>query len=56
MLQKLRDQTQGVGFKILVGVLIFVLAVFGFGAFNLFFTGEPEVASERGGHRPGARR
>ena len=48
MLQKLRDQTQGIGFKILVGALIFVLAIFGFGAFNLFVTGEPEVASVNG--------
>jgi peptidyl-prolyl cis-trans isomerase D len=48
MLQKLRDQTQGFGFKVLVGVLIFVLAIFGFGAFNLFVTGEQEVASVNG--------
>jgi peptidyl-prolyl cis-trans isomerase D len=48
MLQKLRDQTQGFGFKVLVGVLIFVLAIFGFGAFNLFVTGEPDVATVNG--------
>ena len=36
MLQKLRDQTQSLGFKILVAVIIFVLAIFGFGAFNCF--------------------
>lgn len=45
MLQKLRDQTQSLAFKVLVAILVFVLAVFGFGAFNLFITGEPEVAS-----------
>lgn len=48
MLQKLRDQTQSLGFKILVAIIVFVLAVFGFGAFNLFVTGEPEVASVNG--------
>lgn len=48
MLQKMRDQTQSTAFKVLVGVIIFVLAVFGFGAFNLFVTGEPEVASVNG--------
>ena len=48
MLQKLRDQTQSLFFKIIVGVLVFVLAVFGFGAFNLFTTGEPQIASVNG--------
>lgn len=44
MLQKLRDQTQGTGFKILVGAIIVVLTLFGFGATNLFLGGDPEVA------------
>ena len=44
MLQKLRDQTQGTGFKILVGAIIVVLTLFGFGATNLFLAGDPEVA------------
>ena len=48
MLQKLRDQTQNTAFKILVGIIVFVLAVFGFGAFNLFLTTDPEVASVNG--------
>lgn len=48
MLQKMRDQTQSLGFKVLVGIIVFVLAVFGFGAFNLFVTGDPEVASVNG--------
>ncbi len=48
MLQKLRDQTKNTGFKILVGIIVFVLAVFGFGAFNLFLTTDPEVASVNG--------
>ena len=45
MLQKMRDQTQSLGFKILVGAIVFVLAVFGFGTFNLFVDADPEVAS-----------
>jgi peptidyl-prolyl cis-trans isomerase D len=44
MLQKLRDQTQGTGFKILVGAIIVVLTLFGFGATNLFMGGDPELA------------
>ena len=32
----------------LVGIIVFVLAVFGFGAFNLFVGGDPEVASVNG--------
>lgn len=48
MMQKLRDQTQGFGFKLLAGVIIFVLAIFGFGAFNLFLDSDPEVASVNG--------
>ncbi|MEQ8860188.1 MAG: SurA N-terminal domain-containing protein [Pseudomonadales bacterium] len=48
MLQKMRDQTQSLAFKVLVGIIVFVLAVFGFGAFNLFVTGDPEVASVNG--------
>lgn len=48
MLQKLRDQTQSLFFKVLVGAIIFVLAIFGFGAFNLFLTTDPTVASVNG--------
>ncbi len=44
MLQKMRDQTQSLAFKVLVGIIVFVLAVFGFGAFNLFATGDPDLA------------
>ncbi|MFP6835015.1 MAG: SurA N-terminal domain-containing protein [Pseudomonadales bacterium] len=47
-MQKLRDQTQGFGFKLLAGVIIFVLAIFGFGAFNLFLNSDPEIASVDG--------
>ena len=45
MLQKMRDNTQSIGFKIIVGLLIFVLAVFGFGTFDLFASNDVEVAS-----------
>ncbi len=48
MLQKMRDNTQSIGFKILVGLIIFVLAVFGFGTFDLFANNDPEVASVGG--------
>lgn len=47
MLQKLRDQTQGTTFKIIVGVLVFALAFLGFGSF-LVTPGEPEIASVNG--------
>lgn len=48
MLQKLRDQTQSLGFKVIVAVLVFALAFFGFGAFNVFAPGDPTVASVNG--------
>ncbi len=48
MLQRLRDRTQSLGFKIVIGVLVFALAFFGFGAFNVFAPGDPEVASVNG--------
>lgn len=48
MLQKMRERTQGLGFKLIVGLLIVVLAVFGFGGFNLFANNDPQVASVNG--------
>ena len=48
MLQKLRDQTQSFGFKLMAGTIIFVLAIFGFGAFNLFLNPDPQIASVNG--------
>ena len=48
MLQKLRDQTQSAGFKVIVAVLVFALAFFGFGAFNIFAPGDPTVANVNG--------
>ena len=44
MLQKLRDQTQSTGFKVLAGAIIVVLTLFGFGATNLFMGTDPELA------------
>jgi peptidyl-prolyl cis-trans isomerase D len=44
MLEKMRAQSQSFAFKVLLGILVFVLAVFGFGAFNLFSTGDPDLA------------
>ncbi|MEM1437208.1 MAG: SurA N-terminal domain-containing protein [Pseudomonadota bacterium] len=48
MLQRVREQTQGLGFKIIVGILVVVLAVFGFGGFNLFAPTDPTVATING--------
>lgn len=48
MLQRMRDGAQSMGAKILVGIIAFVLTVFGFGAFNLFAVGEPVAATVNG--------
>ena len=48
MLQKMRAGAQGMLAKVLVGVIVFVLAVFGFGAFDLFSTSEPVAATVNG--------
>ena len=45
MLQKMRDGAQGLGAKIIVGIICFVLVVFGFGAFNFLAENEPRAAS-----------
>ena len=45
MLQKMREGAQGLGAKIIVGIICFVLVVFGFGAFNFFAGNEPRAAS-----------
>ena len=45
MLQKMRDNAQGLAARVLVGIIVFVLAVFGFGAFNFFAPGEPVAAT-----------
>ncbi|MEM9742619.1 MAG: SurA N-terminal domain-containing protein [Pseudomonadota bacterium] len=48
MLEQFRQGTQGIGFKIIVGLLVVVLAVFGFGGFNLFAPTDPSVATING--------
>ena len=41
----MRDGAQGLWAKIIVGIICFVLVVFGFGAFNFFAENEPRAAS-----------
>ena len=48
MLQRMRDGAQSMGAKIMVGIIAFVLTVFGFGAFNLFAVGEPVAITVNG--------
>lgn len=48
VLQKMRAGAQGVLAKVLVGLIVFVLAVFGFGTFNFFSSSEPSVATVNG--------
>ena len=48
MLQKIRSKSTSFGAKVLAGVICFVLAAFGFGAFNLFAVSEPAAASVNG--------
>ena len=48
VLQKMRAGAQGMLAKVLVGVIVFVLAVFGFGAFDLFSVSEPVAATVNG--------
>jgi peptidyl-prolyl cis-trans isomerase D len=48
MLEKMRAHAQGVVARVLVGAIIVVLALFGFGSFNLFTPDEPAVAEVAG--------
>ena len=48
VLQKMRAGAQGVFAKVLVGLIVFVLAVFGFGAIDLFSASEPVAATVNG--------
>ena len=48
MLQKMRDKSQGLAAKILVGVIVVVLTLFGFGAFTAFVSNDPAAASVNG--------
>ena len=44
MLQTMREQARGVFGYIIVGAIVLVLSIFGFGALNFFVTSEPVVA------------
>lgn len=48
VLQKMRAGAQGIFAKVLVGAIVFVLAVTGFGAIQLFSGGEPIAATVNG--------
>lgn len=48
LLQKMRDRTQTWLFKLIIGAIIFVLLVFGFGAINVFTPGAQIAASVNG--------
>ena len=48
MLQKMRAGAQGMLAKALVGLIVFVLAVFGFGTFDFFSSSEPLAATVNG--------
>lgn len=48
VLQKMRAGAQGLLAKVLVGLIVFVLAVTGFGAIQFFSGGEPVVATVNG--------
>lgn len=48
VLQKMRAGAQGLAAKLLMGVIVLVLAVTGFGAIQLFSASEPVVASVNG--------
>ncbi len=47
-MMKMRDRAQGRGGKIIAGAVIFVLAVFGFGAFTSFVDTDPSVVEVNG--------
>ena len=48
VMQKMRAGAQGVAAKVLMGLIVFVLAVTGFGAIQLFSASEPTVATVNG--------
>lgn len=48
VLQKMRAGAQGLAAKVVVGLIVFVLAVTGFGAIQFFSGGEPIVATVNG--------
>lgn len=48
MLMEMRDRSDSLFFKVIVGALIFVLCAFGFGAFNFFDNSNPSAAKVNG--------
>lgn len=48
MLQKMRDKSQGLLAKIIIGAVVVTLTMFGFGAFTAFVSNDPPVASVNG--------
>jgi peptidyl-prolyl cis-trans isomerase D len=48
MLQKMRDNLQGWAAKVVLGLVIVTMALFGFGAFDFFSTADPAVATVAG--------
>jgi peptidyl-prolyl cis-trans isomerase D len=48
MLQKMRDNAQGTAAKILLGLLVIVFTIFGFGAFEAFIDSDPPAAKVNG--------
>lgn len=44
MLQRMRDQARGIFGKIIIGAIVLVMSIFGFGALNFFVGSEPAVA------------
>jgi len=48
VMQKMRAGAQGIAAKVLMGLIVFVLAVTGFGAIQLFSASEPAAASVNG--------
>lgn len=48
LMQKMRDGAQGIVAKVIIGLLVFVLAAFGFGTIDLFSVSEPVAATVNG--------
>ncbi len=48
MLQKMRDNLQGWAAKVIVGLIVITMAMFGFGAFDFFSQADPAAATVNG--------
>ena len=51
-IQKLRDGTEGILGKVLIGVVVIIFGFFGFGSFSSFNSSGPRVASVNGSDIP----